>query len=103
VSELPTHLELVVGEEQTIPLPGLGTAGYMWQERLSGNPRAIEVSWQRGFLSGAKAPAVGVSAPEVVTIRAIEPGEVTVRLVQVRAWQPNEAPNAEHSVAVHVT
>ena len=31
---LEDNLDLVVGDEQTIALPGLGTAGYMWQEDL---------------------------------------------------------------------
>lgn len=83
-------------------LPGLGTAGYMWQERVSGPPDVIRVSWVRGFAPGTEPAAVGVSAPESVTVRAVAPGDVLLRLVQVRPWQPDATPIGERQVTVRV-
>jgi predicted secreted protein len=89
---LEDNLDLVVGDEQTIALPGLGTAGYMWQERVIGPPDVIAISWSRGFAPGIEPAAIGVSAPERITIRGVRPGEAQLRLIQVRHWEPDEAP-----------
>jgi hypothetical protein len=74
----------------------------MWQETVEGPPGVIEVTVERGFPPGTTAPAVGVSAPEILTIRAVGPGEVTLRLAQRRPWEQGVAPLREHAVVVHV-
>jgi predicted secreted protein len=103
MNEFPDHLDLAVGQEWTVVLPGLGTAGYMWQEQMSGPIGVIEVSWSRGFAPGTKPAAVGISAPETATIRAVGPGDVTLHLVQVRPWERDVAPNSERRLTVRVT
>ncbi len=103
MNEHPDHLDLAVGQEWTGKLPGLGTAGYMWQEQVSGPPAVIEVSWSRGFPPGTEPAAVGVSAPETATIRALGPGDVTLNLVQVRPWQHDVAPISELRMTVRVS
>lgn len=98
----PSTVRLVVGERRSFELPGLGTAGFIWQETVDGPPGIVEVAWQRGFPPGTPLPAVGVSAPEIVTLRALAPGDVTVRLVQRRPWEQDAKPNDERAVLVHV-
>ncbi|QGF23472.1 hypothetical protein [Raineyella fluvialis] len=63
MGEVPDDLDLAVGEERAIVLRGLGTAGYLWRERVSGPAGVVEVSWSRGFAPGTEPTAVGVSAP----------------------------------------
>lgn len=103
MEQLPDRVDLAVGEEQTVVLPGLGTAGYMWQEQIVGPADVVNVTWQRGFPPGTEPAAVGVSAPERATIHAVGPGEVTLRFVQVRHWERGVAPIHEHRLLAHVT
>jgi predicted secreted protein len=103
VDQFPDQLDLTVGEESTIELPGLGTAGFIWQEEVSGSPGAIQVSWSRGFPPGTEPSVIGVSAPEVATIRATAPGEVTLRLVQIQPWEPEATPNSELRMTLRIS
>ncbi len=100
---LPSQIDLTVGGQYTLTLPGLGTAGYMWRERVDGPSGVVELSWSRGFDPGTEPRAVGVSAPEVATIRALSPGEVTLQLEQVRPWEKDVAPLNQCSVAIRVS
>jgi predicted secreted protein len=103
MDEFPDHLDLAVGQDWTVVLPGLGTAGYIWQEQVSGPRDVIEVSWSRGFAPGTEPAAVGVSAPETLTIRASGPGDVTLHLVQVRPWERDVVPISERRMTVRVS
>ncbi|MFI5004078.1 MAG: protease inhibitor I42 family protein [Solirubrobacterales bacterium] len=99
----PRRVDLAAGEVREIDLPGLGTAGYVWQHELDGDSAAIEVTWRRGPLpKDALSTAVGASAPEVVTIRALQPGKVHLRLKQRRPWEADARPLHSHDVEVHV-
>ena len=99
----PGRVELAAGEVREIDLPGLGTAGYLWQHELDGDAAAVEVTWRHGPPpEGALSTAVGASAPEVVTIRALRPGKVHLRLEQRRPWETDAQPLASHDVEVHV-
>jgi predicted secreted protein len=81
----------------------LGTAGYVWQHELGGDATAVEVTWRRGPLpEGAMTTAVGASAREVATIRALRPGTARLRLEQRRPWEADEPPLHSHDVEVHV-
>ncbi|HEX8103236.1 MAG TPA: protease inhibitor I42 family protein [Solirubrobacteraceae bacterium] len=102
MTDIPDRIELAPGETRSFQLPGLGTAGYMWQDVVEGDPGTVEVSWERGFAPGTEPAAVGVSAPETATVRALGPGEAAVRLVQRRPWEQDVAPQAEHRMAVQV-
>ena len=103
LDEFPDHLDLAVGQEWSVVLPGLGTSGYRWQEQVSGPHDVVQVSWSRGFAPGTKPAAIGVSAPETVTIRASRPGDVTVHLVQVRSWERDVVPISERQMTVRVS
>ncbi len=86
-----------------IDLPGLGTAGYLWQHDLDGDAGAVEVTWHRGPPpERAPTTAVGASAREVATIRALRPGTVRLRLEQRRPWEVDAEPLRRHYVEVHV-
>ena len=102
MAEPPDHLDLRVGEEYSIELPGLGTAGFLWEDHIEGPPGVVQVTWQRGFPPGTAAPAVGASASETAILHAVGPGDVTVRLLQRRPWAADVPPHREHVVVVHV-
>ena len=101
-SELPDHLNLKVGEEYVLELPGLAVAGYIWQEDLE-QSGVIAVRWTRGVLPGSAPLAVGQSVPEKVGIRALVPGELTLTLSQRRPWERNRPPVRSHTIHVSVS
>jgi predicted secreted protein len=96
----PGRIELHVGEERTITLPGLGTAGYAWESQVDGPPDVVEVSHRLG--SSGPETAVGASAPSMFTIRGKSPGRVTLRLVQLRPWERDQPPLNSHEIEVTV-
>ncbi len=99
---LPAELELSVGDSSELVLPGLGTAGYRWDGEVLGDAGVVALAWQRGWPPGE--PAVhppGAGAPERLTVAALAPGRVVVRLVQRRPWESGP-PLAEHTVSVAV-
>ncbi|MGC3995051.1 MAG: protease inhibitor I42 family protein [Propionicimonas sp.] len=101
--EPPTTLTLAVGEQHELVLPGLGTAGYIWQDAVDGPDGVVAVAWTRGFGGDATAAPrpIGASAPERLAITAVAPGHVTLRLAQRRPWE-QVAPRAQHVVEVEV-
>jgi predicted secreted protein len=101
--ELPKRLVLGVGEERTIELPGLGTAGYAWHHELGGDTGAVEASWKRGLRVTSKPRPVGQSAPEVLTVHALRPGHVKIRVAQRRPWERDTPPLRQHEFDIEVT
>jgi predicted secreted protein len=98
-----TRLQLHVGDERSLELLGLGTAGYVWDEELDGEPGVVEVTFTRGRPPDAPPMAVGASAPERAMIRAIRPGTAVVTLVHRRRWEPPERARARRVVEVTVS
>ena len=91
-----------VGDRREVELPGLGTAGYVWDSDITGNADVIDVHWTRGDPPGSAARPAGQSAPDVVTIHAVGPGHVELQLYQHRSWEPPSAAVGRHTVAVQV-
>lgn len=93
-------LKLRVGDERSVALVGLMTAGYIWEPEVVGDNSVAEVTKGQG-----KAPrsgeGVGASPTEMFTIRALKPGTATVRFAQRRPWDP-AAQVDEHIVDVSV-
>ena len=102
MEQLPDRVDLSVGEERKLAFPGLGTAGYVWQEQIPGAADLVTVTWHRGFPPNTEPAAIGISAPEIATIHAIRAGEVVLRFVQIRPWERTVAPKQEKSVIVRV-
>jgi predicted secreted protein len=100
--EVPSRLELHPGEEYAVELPGLATAGYRWEHELDPVSGVVDVTWRRGTLPLSSPPAMGASAPEIVIIRAVEPGEVKLRLVQRRHWNRKSPPVDSHDIEIVV-
>jgi predicted secreted protein len=97
----PSEVELAVGEETTIELPGLGTSGYRWRAVTEdGDDSVVSLSWSLGPVEQDR--VVGASATERATFRAQGPGTVTVRFEQARPWERDVAPLNTHRVSVRV-
>jgi predicted secreted protein len=105
--DIPQELAVAVGEERRLRLPGLGTAGYIWQPRIEGDDDVVEVSVapvpdDEAGDGGVDEP-VGRSLDEQVTIRGRRPGRVVVRLVQRRPWERTAPPLREAALQVIVS
>jgi predicted secreted protein len=100
--EISAELELAVGEVRSVELPGLGTAGCVWNHEVVGARDIVDVQWTRGIPSPSPPRPVGVSAPEVATIRALRPGTVELRLCQHRRWEPPNLAREQHNLVVHM-
>ena len=94
-------MRLRVGDEHSVRLSGVPTAGYRWAPEVEGAGDVAEVSH-----AGTEVPsggAVGGGAQERFTIRALQPGVTKVRFTRRRAWEPDDQPpGAEHVVELHV-
>lgn len=102
-SEADDAIELRVGEERAVTLTGLGTAGYRWAPHLEGDPGIADVS-----PAGEQAPtpegAVGASADEVFTVRAMRPGATRIRFEQRRPWEGDDSPPAnERTIQLRIS
>ncbi len=100
--EVPGDVQLGVGESLELRLPGLGTAGYVWEHGIDGDEQAVDVSWRRGAPDVASMP-VGASVPETVVLRGLKPGKVNVQLRQRRPWERDTPPVSRHEIQVTVT
>jgi predicted secreted protein len=104
--EIPTRIELKVGERYVLKLQGLGAAGYTWEYTVEGIGKVVAVSKDRSDASpqtetGEPLP-LGYSREELVTIKALEPGHITIRFVQHRPWEKDKPPLKEHVLEVYI-
>ena len=84
-----SHVVLAIGEERTLSLRSLATAGYQWSGSVSGaDPGAVTLELRRGEPPAGSKP--GLSAPEEAVLRGIRPGRALVRLQQRRPWERDQ-------------
>ena len=80
------HVQLHVGQETVLTLPGRGTAGYTWTYEVAGDSAVLSVTL------GAAPPVVQTptpqtgSLPESATLRGLTTGHVVLRLRLGRSW-----------------
>ena len=86
---IPTKLELHVGEIYRLTLPGLAMAGYSWTYKITFIENAVvEVSAAPSEEPGlSREPLVGSSRDENFIIQAVSPGKATLQFVQRRSWE----------------
>ena len=101
-SDADDAIHLRVGEECSVRLPGLGTAGYRWAVQLQGDPGVADVR-PAGAEAGESDDAVGASASEVFTIHANRPGATRIRFVQGRPWEQDVPPANQRTIQLRVT
>lgn len=100
-SEADDAIELRVGEEYSVRLAGLGTAGYRWEPLLEGDP-GVALVHPAGEDTSEDNEAVGASADEVFTVHANRPGATRIRFVQRRPWERDVPPANEHTIQLRV-
>lgn len=78
-------LQLRVGDDVTLRLPGRGTAGYSWVYEASGAVAALSVSHTTAPLPLSEPPRTG-SADEVFLLHGLSPGRVELHFELRRTW-----------------
>lgn len=90
-----------VGEEGTLRLPGLATAGYRWQAAVEDEGVAtVSTRFDSGDTAGHARTAS--SRDELVTVSGRAEGTTRLSLVQQRSWEGGGDPIAAHEVVVTV-
>jgi predicted secreted protein len=104
--EIPTKIEIKVGETYRLRLPSLGTAGYVWTYGIQGNRNLVDVSEARTDevqpIDERGTPLVGASVDKVFKVQALEPGSVTIHFTQSRPWEKDKAPLKEHYLEIFI-
>lgn len=90
-------IAVAAGETFDVPLEATAAAGYVWQ-MADLEPGIVDLLGSDFELSSALA---GAPATQVFHLRALSPGQVTLRFSYGRPWEP--APAREQSVQVRVT
>jgi predicted secreted protein len=101
VVDVPEELRLRVGEEGTLRLPGLATAGYRWQAAVE-DERVATVSTRFDSGDTAGHARTASSRDELVTVSGRAEGTTRLSLVQRRSWEGGGDPIARHEVVVTV-
>ena len=102
--DVPTAIELKVGEAHTLRLQGLGTAGYVWNCTVEGNANVIEVTVGRDSQSQQPDDSVlfGSSLDEIYTVLGRETGQTTIHLAQRRLWETDQPPLKNYRIEITV-
>ena len=104
--ETPTRVDLEIGKAYILRLPGLGTAGYLWNYEVFENGDLVNVlempveSLQPD--AGNLPTSVGSSKDQVFTIRASKAGHSAIRFIQKRSWELNQPPLKEYILEVDI-
>jgi predicted secreted protein len=101
VTDVPQELQLHVGEEQTVRLPGLATAGYRWQAAVEDEQVATVSSRFEAGTETLEAKAAS-SRDELVTVTGQAVGTTRLSLVQRRSWEGEAKPIAAHTLTITV-
>jgi predicted secreted protein len=103
--EIPKRITLRVGDMNTVRLPGLGTAGYVWTHQVIENSALIQVSTGHGALpqtGEAAQQIVGASVDELIYIRALRAGRSKIRLTQMRPGIYDKSSSEGHILEVDI-
>ena len=101
IPDLPTRIELAVGDVWKARLAGMGSIGYEWVGELEAGVGVVDL---------VLAPDPGPSPPKMVgeppnasnvdvlvEVRALRPGTATIRFIQRRPWQLDQ-PLVQHRI-----
>ena len=100
--DIPTTLNLKVGETYSLTLPGLGTSGYQWTYEITQSDDSVVavIALPSETSSQSAQPAIGSSRNETFAIQALRPGQATLQFRQGRSWEQSQPPLKEYQIEV---
>ena len=84
---LKETISLHIGEQYKVALPGLATAGYVWQYSCTNSPLLLI---QKSIKPVSSNSPIGSSEEEIFTITASRKGIAQIHFFQVRACEKNQ-------------
>ena len=101
--DISTSLNLKVDDTYNLTLSGLATAGYQRTYKITqSDDLVVAVAAIRSETSNHESaqPAIGSSQNETFAIRALKPGQATLRFKQGHSWERDQPPLKEHQIKV---
>ncbi len=95
------EIALRTGEQTTVALPGLGTAGYQWSA-VAEDPAVVAVEALGTVPAGPERGRTG-SRDEQFALKGVGAGETVVHFRQARRFEPDKPPHATHDIRVRVS
>ncbi|MGH9451584.1 MAG: protease inhibitor I42 family protein [Terriglobia bacterium] len=102
----PSNITLQGGEEGQLRLQGAGSVGYVWIHRVDGPPGVVSLHFESASappkpISGSLPQ--GGSVDQILVLRGLGAGRVTVHLELRRPWEHDRPPRMQYTVEVTVT
>lgn len=101
----PSSITLQGGEENQLRLPGAGSVGYVWVHRVEGPQGVVALHLESASAPPKPIPGSlpqGCSVDQILILRGLDPGTVTVHLELRRPWERQRPPRMQHTVEVTV-
>ncbi len=99
-----TSVTLAMGDETTFSFPVSGSNGYSWVRSVEGAADVISVSvagLRDANAEWSRAPKAS-GGIQILTVRGVKPGNVSLHLEFKRSWVKEEAPVEEQWIDVEV-
>lgn len=105
VMEIPSQIDLRIGESYTLRLKGIAGAGDSWSCRINGGEDIVRVfaSTSTPPRTDSGGPPSGSSVEELFHFEALAPGHADVRLTQRRRPDQKQTALQGHTIRVNVT
>jgi inhibitor of cysteine peptidase len=100
------NIDLGIGETIKVELKDIGTTGYAWYTDGLYEPYLKLISEEVKDISPEnreKGPVLGAPTMKIWTFKAIAPGDMSLRLLQYRAWEGKEKAINKFEVKLHIT
>lgn len=100
-------INLRAGDTHQLKLGGLGSAGYAWDYAIEGDTGIVAISIES--LPPPPRPSPGGPPPdsysteELLSITALAPGVIKVRLIMRRSWERDKLPLREIFLEISVS
>jgi inhibitor of cysteine peptidase len=100
------NIDLGIGETINVELKDIGTTGYAWYTDGLYETYLKLISEEVKDISPEnpeKGPVLGAPKMKIWTFKAIAPGDMSLRLLQYRAWEGKEKAINKFEVKLHIT
>lgn len=103
--EIPSQIDLQIGESYTLRLKGLAAAGYRWTCRMDGGEDIVRVlaSTSTPHRTGSGGLQPDLRVDESFHFEALAEGQADVRLTQRSPSDEKQPALQEHTIRVNVT
>ncbi len=103
--EVSTRIELKVNETYTLTLQHQPSTGFIWSYEIEGNSNLVDISDARPDSTQPTDEPWRIIVGDIVdreyTVKALEPGHMTIHFTKSRPWEKN-TPLEQHYLEVFI-